>query len=241
MTTSIYRRPQLLDATRFPGLVCFIYEGPNDNRVRPHVSNGQQWQPLGGMSISAADVAALKAASTPIVPGITIVDPASPYSVLGTVDGAGDIQAGGEGGGGASTFVALTDTPSSLSPSSVLAVNDAGTEVENKPWIEALGNNDYTSLTLRPQIPDTNELGISFFVEGSAGKFVAYADAYGASMEVVRTSGARLYFAVTEANATRVVANLSGGNLVWQGLPTADPNVVGALWSNSGVLTLSAG
>lgn len=40
------------------------------------------------------------------------------------------------------------------------------------------------------------------------------------------------------ANVTLAVA---GANVVITGLPTADPSVAGALWSNSGVLTLSAG
>ena len=31
------------------------------------------------------------------------------------------------------------------------------------------------------------------------------------------------------------------GNVIVTGLPTADPKVVGALYSNSGVLTISAG
>ncbi len=31
------------------------------------------------------------------------------------------------------------------------------------------------------------------------------------------------------------------GNATMSGLPTADPHVVGRLWSNSGVLTVSAG
>jgi len=32
-----------------------------------------------------------------------------------------------------------------------------------------------------------------------------------------------------------------GSNLVITGLPTSDPTSAGALWSNSGVLTVSAG
>lgn len=33
----------------------------------------------------------------------------------------------------------------------------------------------------------------------------------------------------------------ASGNVIFTGLPTADPSVAGALWSNTGVLTLSAG
>jgi len=33
----------------------------------------------------------------------------------------------------------------------------------------------------------------------------------------------------------------AAGNLIATGLPTADPAVAGALWSNSDVLTISAG
>lgn len=38
-----------------------------------------------------------------------------------------------------------------------------------------------------------------------------------------------------------VAVTVSGTNVVITGLPTSDPAVAGALWSNSGVLTLSAG
>jgi hypothetical protein len=38
-----------------------------------------------------------------------------------------------------------------------------------------------------------------------------------------------------------VIAVNAGGVPVWSGVPTADPHVVGALWANTGVLTLSAG
>lgn len=43
--------------------------------------------------------------------------------------------------------------------------------------------------------------------------------------------------------ASATVANLtaSGSVIKLTGLPTADPNVAGALWSNSGVVTVSAG
>jgi hypothetical protein len=35
--------------------------------------------------------------------------------------------------------------------------------------------------------------------------------------------------------------NVTGGTVIMLDLPTADPEVVGQLWSNSGVLTVSAG
>ena len=43
--------------------------------------------------------------------------------------------------------------------------------------------------------------------------------------------------------ASATVANLtaSGTRIILSGLPTANPNVAGALWSNSGVVTVSAG
>lgn len=37
------------------------------------------------------------------------------------------------------------------------------------------------------------------------------------------------------------IVNLSGGNTKFNGVPTLDPHVLGQIWSNSGVLTLSAG
>lgn len=42
--------------------------------------------------------------------------------------------------------------------------------------------------------------------------------------------------------ATTSVTNLTASGVVkFTGLPTADPHVVGELWSNAGVLTVSAG
>jgi hypothetical protein len=35
--------------------------------------------------------------------------------------------------------------------------------------------------------------------------------------------------------------NVTGGTVIMLDLPTEDPEVVGQLWSNSGVLTVSAG
>ena len=55
------------------------------------------------------------------------------------------------------------------------------------------------------------------------------------------STGAVTINATYGANAT--VANLtaSGTRIILSGLPTANPNVAGALWSNSGVVTVSAG
>ena len=38
-----------------------------------------------------------------------------------------------------------------------------------------------------------------------------------------------------------VTFTVSGSNVIVTGLPTSDPAVAGALWSNTGVLTVSAG
>jgi len=38
-----------------------------------------------------------------------------------------------------------------------------------------------------------------------------------------------------------ITLTASGTNLVITGLPTSNPAVVGALWSNAGVVTVSAG
>lgn len=42
--------------------------------------------------------------------------------------------------------------------------------------------------------------------------------------------------------ASATVANLTatGSVIILSGLPTADPNVAGAIWSNSGIVTVSA-
>lgn len=48
---------------------------------------------------------------------------------------------------------------------------------------------------------------------------------------------------VATYGTSATVANLtaSGTRIILSGLPTANPNVAGALWSNSGVVTVSAG
>lgn len=40
---------------------------------------------------------------------------------------------------------------------------------------------------------------------------------------------------------TGVTLTVSGTNVIITGLPTSNPNVAGALWTNSGVLTRSTG
>ena len=42
-------------------------------------------------------------------------------------------------------------------------------------------------------------------------------------------------------NATTVNLTATGTRIILSGLPTSNPNVAGALWSNSGVVTVSAG
>lgn len=43
-----------------------------------------------------------------------------------------------------------------------------------------------------------------------------------------------------EGSITGTTATVTG-TVILSGLPTEDPNVAGALWSNSGVVTVSAG
>ncbi len=38
-----------------------------------------------------------------------------------------------------------------------------------------------------------------------------------------------------------VTLSVSGTNVILTGLPTSDPSVAGALWANTGVLTVSSG
>ena len=49
--------------------------------------------------------------------------------------------------------------------------------------------------------------------------------------------GGTLLFDTTSATKSVV----TGANLVFTGVPVADPHVAGALWANANVLTLSAG
>ena len=54
---------------------------------------------------------------------------------------------------------------------------------------------------------------------------------------VVSTNG---FQGTLTGNVTATTVSVSG-TVIMSGLPTADPMVVGQLWSNSGVLTVSAG
>lgn len=55
------------------------------------------------------------------------------------------------------------------------------------------------------------------------------------SISINATTGA------VTVNATYGANIETAGTVIFSGLPTADPHVVGQLWSNSGVLTVSAG
>jgi hypothetical protein len=61
------------------------------------------------------------------------------------------------------------------------------------------------------------------------------------SITVSSTSGAVTVDATYGANATCANLTASGTVIKLTGVPTADPHVVGQLWANSGVLTVSAG
>jgi hypothetical protein len=55
----------------------------------------------------------------------------------------------------------------------------------------------------------------------------------GATLDVAAGGAIRL--------GANVALTVSGTNVILTGLPTSDPAVAGALWTNSGVLTRSAG
>ena len=61
------------------------------------------------------------------------------------------------------------------------------------------------------------------------------------SITVNGSTGAVTVTASYGANATMANLTASGTRIILSGLPTANPNVAGALWSNSGVVTVSAG
>ena len=46
---------------------------------------------------------------------------------------------------------------------------------------------------------------------------------------------------VTAATASTGTLTITGTSFIFANVPTEDPNVAGAIWSNSGVLTVSAG
>lgn len=61
------------------------------------------------------------------------------------------------------------------------------------------------------------------------------------SITVNPSSGAVTVNATYGTNAAVVNFSATGSVISLTGLPTADPHVVGQLWSNAGVLTVSAG
>ena len=60
------------------------------------------------------------------------------------------------------------------------------------------------------------------------------------TVSVNATTGA-VTVTATFGAATSITDLTASGTVILSGLPTADPHVVGQLWSNSGVLTVSAG
>lgn len=61
------------------------------------------------------------------------------------------------------------------------------------------------------------------------------------SITVNGSTGAVTVTASYGANATMANLTASGTRIILSNLPTTNPNVAGALWSNSGVVTVSAG
>ena len=61
------------------------------------------------------------------------------------------------------------------------------------------------------------------------------------SITVNGSTGAVTVTASYGASATMANLTASGTRIILSGLPTSNPNVAGALWSNSGVVTVSAG
>lgn len=61
------------------------------------------------------------------------------------------------------------------------------------------------------------------------------------SITINGSTGAVTVNATYGTNATMANLTASGTRIILSGLPTANPNVAGALWSNSGVVTVSAG
>ena len=61
------------------------------------------------------------------------------------------------------------------------------------------------------------------------------------SITVNGTTGTVTVNATYGTSATCVNLTATGTRVTLSGVPTADPHVAGVVWSNSGVLTLSAG
>jgi hypothetical protein len=66
-------------------------------------------------------------------------------------------------------------------------------------------------------------------------------DAIGDTNPVVALTAAGIVWGAGGASAPDLKLERVSGNLIVTGLPTSDPAVAGALWNNSGVLTVSAG
>lgn len=72
------------------------------------------------------------------------------------------------------------------------------------------------------------------------GIFSTQADAYAAAAALRLTADETAEVALT-GNQTIAGTKTFSGPVVMTGLPTSDPHVVGHLWANSGVVTVSAG
>ena len=61
------------------------------------------------------------------------------------------------------------------------------------------------------------------------------------TISINSTTGAVTVTSTLGATTAVTSLTVSGGTVIFTGLPTADPVVAGQLWSNAGVLTVSAG
>ena len=81
---------------------------------------------------------------------------------------------------------------------------------------------------------DSNVAGGDLTVQAGAGTGTAAPAALNFRSPVAVASG-------TTAQTQTLTLKLQGGNVIMPNLPASDPHIVGALWNNSGVLTVSAG
>jgi hypothetical protein len=89
-------------------------------------------------------------------------------------------------------------------------------------------------------IEDDGTHGI-LITEGSSGTGDIILRQQGSGIININTSGSDIHFGIGSGAGHEVLFAIEGANFVISSLPTSNPHVVGALWSNSDVVTVSAG
>jgi hypothetical protein len=126
---------------------------------------------------------------------------------------------------------------STVTPNALLVGNAAGNGVVQAPWFNIPEGDG----TLQMYAPPAGYAEFAVTNETTDGTIYSHLFADNTTAQVVVTAGSTNAVLEAKANGTTGLGIYGSSAFVVTGLPTTDPHVVNALWSNSGVLTLSAG